>query len=103
MSERLAVGGERLDIAQHDDVLPGLGDSTPVVNAQTPTSSVERKWPRVACAPSIAPSSFERPSPIGSSIEPEMSITSSTDDGLRIWVHWSIAAETTSTSGLAAA
>ena len=57
------------------------------MNAQTPTSSVERKWPSVACAPSIAPSSFERPSPIGSSIEPEMSITSSTDEGLRICVH----------------
>ena len=27
----------------------------------------------------IAPSSFERPSPIGSSIEPEMSMTSSTE------------------------
>ena len=75
-------------------------DSTPVVKAQTPTSSVERKWPSVDCAPSMAPSSLERPSPIASSIEPEMSITSSTDDGLRICVHWSIAAETTSTAGL---
>ena len=75
-------------------------DSTPVVNAQTPTSSDERKCPSVDCAPSMAPSSLERPSPIASSIEPEMSITSSTDDGLRICVHWSIAAETTSTAGL---
>ncbi len=74
---------------------------TPVVNAQTPISSVERKWPSVACAPSIAPSSFERPSPMASSIEPEMSMSSSTDEGLRICVHWSIAAETTSTSGRA--
>ena len=74
-------------------------DSMSVVNAHTPTSSVERKWLRVACAPSIAPSSLERPSPIGSSIDPEMSMSSSTEDGLRICVHWSIAAETTSTSG----
>ena len=69
------------------------------MKAHTPTSSVRRKWPSVFCAPSMAPSSLERPSPIGSSIEPEMSMTSSTDDGLRICVHWSMAADTTSTGG----
>ncbi len=57
---------ERLDLAQHGTMFcPGRRFDAGRERPDARSRRCERKWPSVACAPSIAPSSLERPSPIG--------------------------------------